>query len=92
LSNITKKIVLQQIRNFKNSIFQFPHLPFSDILTTDILEQITEESASSRDRIFTPLVTLKAFIFQVLSTMAPANKLSTMCLQNTYTKAAQPTQ
>jgi len=68
LSNITKKIVFQQIRNFKNSIFQFSHLPFADILTTDILEQITEESAGSRDRIFTPLVTLKAFIFQVLST------------------------
>ena len=68
MSNNTKKIVFQQIRNFKNSVFQFSHLPFADILTTDILEQITEESASSRDRIFTPLVTLKAFIFQVLST------------------------
>lgn len=68
MANITKKIVLQQIRNFKNSIFQFSHLPFADILTTDILQQITEESAGSRDRIFTPLVTLKAFIFQVLST------------------------
>jgi Transposase DDE domain len=68
LSNITKKIVLQQIRKFKNSIFQFSHLPFSDVLSTDALEQIIEHSAGSRDRIFTPLVTLKAFIFQTLST------------------------
>ncbi len=68
MSNITKKIVLQQIRKFKNSIFQFSHLPFSDVLSTDALEQIIENSTSSRDRIFTPLVTLKAFIFQVLST------------------------
>ncbi len=68
MSNITKKIVLQQIRQFKNSIFQFSHLPFVDVLSTDALEQILEHSANSRDRIFTPLVTLKAFIFQVLST------------------------
>ena len=68
MSNITKKIVLQQIRKFKNSVFQFSHLPFADILSTDALEQIIEHSAGSRDRIFTPLVTLKAFIYQVLST------------------------
>ncbi len=68
LSNITKKIVSYQIRQFKNSLFQFAHLPFSNIITTDALEQITENSTNSRDRIFTPLVTLKAFIFQVLST------------------------
>jgi hypothetical protein len=68
LTDITKKTVLHQIRQFKNSIFQFAHLPFADIMTTDALEQIIENSTSSRDRIFTPLVTLKAFIFQVLST------------------------
>jgi hypothetical protein len=68
LTNITKKIVSYQIRQFKNAIFQFSHLSFSDILSTDTLEQIIEHSVASRDRIFTPLVTLKAFIFQVLST------------------------
>jgi len=57
---------LHQIRQFKNSIFQFSHLPFSDILSTDALDLIIEHSESSRERIFTPLVTLKAFIFQVL--------------------------
>ena len=68
MSNVTKKIVSHQVCKFKNSIFQFSHLPFTDILSTNTLEQITEHSANSRDRIFTPLVTLKAFIFQVLST------------------------
>ena len=68
MSNITKRIVLLQIRQFKNSIFQFSHLPFADILSTDALQAIIEHSTSSRERIFTPLVTLKAFIFQVLST------------------------
>ena len=68
MSNNTKKSVLQQIRKFKNAILQFSHLPFADTLSTGDLEQIIEHSQSSRDCIFTPLVTLKAFIFQVLST------------------------
>ena len=68
MSNSIKKTALHQIRHFKKSLFQFPHLPFSDILSTDALEQIIEHSANSKDRIYTPLVTLKAFIFQVLST------------------------
>ena len=68
MSNNIKKTALHQIRQFKKSLFQFPHLPFSDILSTDALEQIIEHSANSKDRIYTPLVTLKAFIFQVLST------------------------
>ena len=68
MSNNTKKSVLHQIRKFKNSILQFSHLPFADTLSSDALEQIIEHSESSRDRIFIPLVTLKAFIFQVLST------------------------
>ncbi len=68
MSNNIKKTALHQIRQFKKSLFQFSHLPFSDILSTDALEQIIEHSANSKDRIYTPLVTLKAFIFQVLST------------------------
>ncbi len=68
MSNNIKKTALHQIRQFKKSLFQFSHLPFSGILSTDALEQIIEHSANSKDRIYTPLVTLKAFIFQVLST------------------------
>ena len=68
MSNTIKKTVLHQIRQFKNTLFQFAHLPFADIMSTEALEQIIENSTSSRDRIFTPLVTLKAFIFQILST------------------------
>ncbi len=92
MSNITKNTVLHQICQFKKSIFQFAHLSFADIMTTDALEQIIEHSTSSRDRIFTPLVTLKAFIFQVLSTVVPVGRQLTMCYQNGYIKAAPPTQ
>lgn len=64
----TKYSVSQQIRTFQKSVFQFSHLPFPDILSSEMLLQIVEHSSSSRDRIFTPLITLKAFIFQALST------------------------
>lgn len=68
MSNTTKYSLLQQIRKLKNSFLQFSYLPLADILSTDVLLQIVEHSASSRERIFSPLVTLNAFIFQVLST------------------------
>ncbi len=68
MSNTTKYSLLRQIRKLKNSFLQFSYLPLADILSTDVLLQIVEHSARSRERIFSPLVTLNAFIFQVLST------------------------
>ncbi len=65
--NHIKFSVQQQIQSFKNSFLRLPELPFSDILSTEILQQIVEDTPSQRQRIFTPLVTLKAFILQVLS-------------------------
>jgi hypothetical protein len=63
----TKNTINQQILNLKNSILQFPQLAFADILSTELLLAIVNQSSSCRNRIYTPLVTLKAFIFQVLS-------------------------
>ncbi len=68
MSNHTKLSVIQQIPGLKNSVLQFSHLTFTDILSTEALLTVIEHSTSSRDRLFTSLVTLKAFIFQVLST------------------------
>jgi len=67
LANTTQHLLFHQIRTFKNSILQFPNAPFSDILNSAILLQIIEGSTHSRNRLFTPLVTLSAFIYQVLS-------------------------
>lgn len=64
MSNSTKNSVILQIQRLKNSVLQFSDLPFADILSTEMLLNIVEHSSS----IFTPLVTLKAFIFQVVST------------------------
>jgi len=67
MNHSIKLSVKQQIQSFKNTVLQLPELPLSDILSTDCLQQIVEDSSGVRDRIFTPLVTLKAFISQVLS-------------------------
>ncbi len=67
MANTTQYSLYYQIRRFKNSILQLQNLPFSEVLNSDILRQIIEDSAHRRDRIFTPLVTLSAFIYQVLS-------------------------
>ena len=92
MSNVTKKILLHQVRQFKNSFCQFSHLPFSDVLSTETLEQIIAHSANSRDRIFTPLVTLKAFIFKCSVLTPPAGKPLIMFCQKGYTKDVLPTQ
>jgi hypothetical protein len=68
LFNRKKYSTLEQIRRLKNAVLQFSHLPFDDVLSTEVLQNIAQHSKSSRNRLFTPLVTLKAFIFQSLST------------------------
>jgi len=67
MSNIIKQSVRQQIFSFKKTVMQLSHLPFSDILPSKCLQQIIDSSPRKRNRIFTPLVTLKAFISQALS-------------------------
>lgn len=58
--------VCKQIQRFKHAFFQVGDTPFSKILPHSLLEEI-RQSGSNRDTVFTPLVTLKAFLWQVLS-------------------------
>ena len=44
-----------------------PGLPFNDFLADDDIAEIINHTPHKRESIFTPLVTLKAFIFQTLS-------------------------
>lgn len=55
-----------QIRSFKNTFFQFNDLPFKGLLSDRLIETILK-SGNRRDTVFTPLITLRAFLFQVLS-------------------------
>jgi len=65
--HIIKLSLKEQIQSFKKSILQLPEIPFAGILSTECLQSFVEKSSCKRQRIFTPLVTLKAFISQVLS-------------------------
>lgn len=55
-----------QIRSFKNTFFQLNDLPFKGLLPDRLIEAI-HQSGDVRNTVFTPLVTLRAFLFQVLS-------------------------
>jgi len=55
-----------QIRSFKNTFFQVDDLPFKGLLPDSLIEAI-HQSGDVRHTVFTPLITLRAFLFQVLS-------------------------
>lgn len=67
MKNTIKFLRSQQIRQFKKSFLQNRGLPFFEILSTQWLTRFCEHTVGGRDRIFTPLVVLKTFLFQVLS-------------------------
>jgi hypothetical protein len=58
----------QQVRYLQHQFLQDGNLPFSDILSTDLIEQaLTALAVSWIDCVYTPLVTLCVFLGQVLS-------------------------
>ena len=63
----TRLTLRRQIRHFKNAFFQYGDMPFTNILSADLISRISA-SGDSREDVFSPLVTLKAFLFQALST------------------------
>ena len=64
--SIFKQTIAQQIIKFKNSFLNSPELPFINYFSSEDIAEIISHSHPVRDSVFTPLVTLKAFIFQVL--------------------------
>jgi len=66
LKHTSQLSVRKQIQRFKHAFFQVGNTPFSKVLPHSLLEEILQ-SGSDRDTVFTPLVTLKAFLWQVLS-------------------------
>jgi hypothetical protein len=66
MKNSNRLSLRLQIRSFKNTFFQFNDLPFKGLLSDHAIEEINQ-SGNVRSTVFTPLVTLRAFLFQVLS-------------------------
>ena len=58
----------QQVRFLQHQFLQDGNLPFSDILSTGLIEQaLTALQVGLVDCVYTPLVTLCVFLGQVLS-------------------------
>jgi len=55
-----------QLRNFKNAFFQIGNLPFSNLIPDRLIKDL-RLSGSGHDTIFTPIVTLKTFLLQILN-------------------------
>lgn len=66
MSKSTKIHLKRQIRNFKHTFLQTGQSSAFELLPTDFIQKISA-TASRRNKVFTPLVTLKAFLLQVLS-------------------------
>ena len=66
MKNSSRLSLRLQIRSFKNTFFQLNDLPFKGLLPDNLIHAI-HQSGDVRSTVFTPLVTLRAFLFQVLS-------------------------
>ena len=63
-----RKRISHQISALKRRFAQTEGLPFNEILSTETIRNIMDEEVDAyRDRIFSPLITLSAFLSQVLS-------------------------
>ncbi|MFY9259451.1 MAG: IS4 family transposase, partial [Gallionella sp.] len=67
MPHVIRNCVNQQIERFRKSFLQFQDLPFNDYFPATVIADIIKHTPHQRTSVFTPLVTLKAFIFQVLS-------------------------
>lgn len=65
MSHRTWKSVSWQIHSIRNSLGQRKGLPFADLLTPNLLQQVAGQTAESSEPIYTPLVTLWMFLSQV---------------------------
>ena len=66
MNKSTQVYFKQQIENLRRSFLQTNDSPFKQIFSTEIIRKIND-SGNGRHKIYTPLLTLKAFLFHILS-------------------------
>jgi len=65
--NSIRKRISYQIIALRLCFAQIDGLPFSDVLSAETIRNIMDEEVGSyRDRVYSPLITLSAFLSQVL--------------------------
>jgi hypothetical protein len=67
VTNLIRTRIRWQIDSFKKSFLQGQKQPLNDFFPTETIENIIAHTPHKRTSVFTPLITLQAFIFQVLS-------------------------
>lgn len=67
MAHLIRIQIRQQIDRFKQSFLQAQKLPFNDFFPAETIATIIAHTPHKRTSVFSPLITLKAFIFQVLS-------------------------
>ena len=67
MSHAIRNRIKQQIDRFKKSFLQTQDLPFEEFFPAASIADIIANTPHKRSSVFSPLVTLKAFIFQTLS-------------------------
>ena len=67
MTQFTQPSLQSQIQRMRESFLQHPELPFSDLLPTQWFERLEAQVGNYRTKVFTPMVTLQAFIKQTLS-------------------------
>jgi hypothetical protein len=68
MNNNTQKWILHQIKCFRENTCSAPVLPFTEVLVPELVNEILRElQVTFRERIYTPFITLCAFLAQVLS-------------------------
>jgi hypothetical protein len=66
MSHAIRSCMNLQIDRLRKSFLQFKELPFNDFFPSSVIADIIRHTPHIRTTVFTPLVTLNAFIFQVL--------------------------
>jgi len=67
MSQFTQPSLRSQIQRMKTSFLQHPEFPFGDLLPQQWFERLDAQAGNYRTKVFTPMVTLDAFIKQTLS-------------------------
>ena len=85
------KRIFRKIKAIRRCFAQTAGLPFNEILSTETIPDImAEEVDAYRDRIFSPLIALSAFLSQVLSSDQSCNNAKALVIAERVAQGEAP--
>lgn len=67
MAQFTKASLRSQMQRMKEAFLQRSDMPFGDLLSEEWFERLETQAGDYRTKVYTPIVTLQAFVHQVLS-------------------------